>query len=91
MMMTRERKKIQRIRNLVNQLLAGDQPPSDYQECPNCGGRLDLRYEAYYRKDWMLGIQVNCKQCMINLAMDRGAPIPEWAKPITDSELNAKD
>jgi len=89
--MASERKKIQKIKKLVEELLARNQPPDVCQECPNCGGQLELSFEAYYRKDWMLGVRVSCEQCMIDLAMDRGAPIPEWAKPISDDALITMD
>jgi hypothetical protein len=65
---------------LVDSLLREELEPAEIQECPNCGGRLKIGFTLYASKGRMLGIRLKCEDCKINMALDRGEPIPNWLK-----------
>lgn len=66
---------------MVYSLIQEEREPDELQQCPECGGQLHVRFEVYKSGDRRkLGVQVQCEDCQVDLAMDGVEPIPKWAR-----------
>jgi hypothetical protein len=62
-------------------LVQQKQEPNELQRCPECGGRLHVRFEVYQRGEKkLLGAQAKCDDCQISLFVDFAEPLPLWAR-----------
>ena len=76
-----DRQDERKFHELAETILASASAPDRLQVCPICGGKLVIRYEIYRRAGMMLGLILECEGCGTGLAIDRGEPLPKWAKP----------
>ncbi len=61
---------------MVERLMNEEQKPEEIQACPQCNGRLHVRFEVYGRK---FGAQIWCENCYVKMAIDYIDVFPKWA------------
>ena len=71
----------ERILNLLDRLRKMTIDPGEIHICPICGGKLHVKFGSYERRGKsLLGVQVSCETCDVEMAVDYVQSPPEWLK-----------
>jgi|YNPMSStandDraft_1061717.scaffolds.fasta_scaffold43410_2 transcription elongation factor Elf1 len=72
-------KEHQNLREMIEDLIKAQSPPSELHQCPECGGELRVEFTVYTRgRKRMLGVRAQCSSCGVTAYFDYAEPLPSW-------------